>query len=44
MNKKMWNTVDFTQLSPKLTRELIQHSYELVLNSLTRKARNELGL
>ena len=44
MNKKMWNTVDFTQISPALTRELIQHSYDLVLNSLTRKLRSELGL
>jgi predicted DNA-binding protein (MmcQ/YjbR family) len=44
MNKKMWNTVDFSQISPALTRELIQHSYNLVLNSLTRKLRSELGL
>lgn len=44
MNKKMWNTVDFTQISPTLTRELIQHSYNLVLNGLTQKLRKELGL
>ncbi len=44
MNKKMWNTVDFSQISPKLTRELIEHSYDLVRNSLSRKVRIELGL
>lgn len=44
MNKKMWNTVDFSQIPPKLTRELIEHSYTLVRDSLSRKIRTELGL
>lgn len=43
MNKKHWNTVDFTgSLSPQLLCELIDHSYTLVVYSLTKKLKNEL--
>ena len=45
MNKKHWNTItlDGTLGDPLLT-ELIDHSHRLVVKSLTRKARTELGL
>jgi predicted DNA-binding protein (MmcQ/YjbR family) len=43
MNKKHWNTVlmDGT-ISDKLLKQLIDHSYELVANSLTKKEKEEL--
>ncbi len=46
MNKQHWNTVYTTQggLSPVLIRELIDHSYELVVASLPKKVRQEHGL
>ena len=38
MNKKHWNTVMFDgSVSDKLILELVDHSYELVLNSLPKK-------
>jgi len=38
MNKKHWNTLDMEgQLNLALTKELIDHSYTLVFNSLPRK-------
>lgn len=43
MNKKHWNTVSVNSDVPqKLFLELIDHSYDLVLKSLTKKVRNEL--
>ena len=43
MNKKHWNTVELESALPeKLIRSLIDHSYDLVVNSLTRKLQNEL--
>lgn len=43
MNKKHWNTVHFEDgLPDSLLRELIDHSYELVVASLPRKVRAEL--
>lgn len=46
MNKKHWNTVyiENGELSDDLVKELIDHSYELVVASLTKKARAEHGL
>lgn len=42
MNKKHWNTVSFEGRIPlKELREMIDHSYELVLSSLTKKQRKE---
>ena len=44
MNKKHWNTVIFDgSLPDDLARELIDHSYDLVVSSLPQKAREELG-
>ena len=45
MSKKMWNTVSMCgNLSNKFIQELIDHSYELIVASLTKKLRIELGL
>ena len=44
MNKTYWNTVDYTALPPSLVKELIEHSYELILHSLPKKTRAELSL
>ncbi len=45
MNKKHWNTVHFEGgLEPRLLRELIDHSYELVVASLKKADRDALGL
>lgn len=42
MNKKHWNTVVMDgSLNEKLIRQLIDHSYELVVQSLPAKTRNE---
>ncbi|MEY3239588.1 MAG: hypothetical protein RIR11_1026 [Bacteroidota bacterium] len=43
MNKKMWNTVDFTgNLPSKLLRELIDHSYDQVVKGLKKSERAAL--
>ena len=45
MNKAHWNTVDFEgSLGPGLLRELIDHSYELIVGSLKKKDRETWGL
>jgi len=43
MNKTHWNTVNVQgSLSNQMIKELIGHSYDLVVRSLTRKLREEL--
>ena len=43
MNKKHWNTVHFTgELSAKLTKELLLHSYKLVVMGLKKKDRERI--
>ncbi|MFT4549523.1 MAG: putative DNA-binding protein (MmcQ/YjbR family) [Pseudoalteromonas tetraodonis] len=43
MNKKHWNTLVLDgSLKPALVRELIDHSYDLVVTSLTKKQREAL--
>lgn len=43
MNKKHWNTVDFEgSLPEELLRNLVNHSYELVLKSLPKSKRENL--
>lgn len=42
MNKRHWNTLYFDQLPPQLIRDLVDHSYELVLSGLPKKLREEL--
>lgn len=44
MNKTMWNTVYMEgTLTKKQLREMIDHSYELIVKSLPKKLRAELG-
>jgi predicted DNA-binding protein (MmcQ/YjbR family) len=44
MSKKHWNTVSINTIdvSDDLVRELINHSYDLVVKGLTKKAQREL--
>ncbi|MCB0564719.1 MAG: MmcQ/YjbR family DNA-binding protein [Phaeodactylibacter sp.] len=43
MNKKHWNTVEFeTGLADRFLCELVDHSYELVVQGLPKKVREEL--
>ncbi|WP_423818033.1 MmcQ/YjbR family DNA-binding protein [Salinimicrobium sp. TIG7-5_MAKvit] len=42
MNKKHWNSLQVESLPPQLVRELIDHSYLLVLSGLTKKLQQEL--
>ena len=45
MSKKHWNTVHINsgELSIQLIKELIDHSYDLVVKGLTKKLREELN-
>ena len=44
MNKRLWNTVTIntSDVSDDLVRELINHSYDLVVKGFTKKAQKEL--
>ncbi len=42
MNKTHWNSVESESLPPALVTELIDHSYNLVVGSLTKKQQKEL--
>jgi predicted DNA-binding protein (MmcQ/YjbR family) len=43
MNKKHWNTVKFDgSVSDKMILELVDHSYELVLESLPKKTKESI--
>lgn len=43
MNKKHWNTVMLDgSVPPKLVRELVEHSYQLVADALPKKERDAL--
>jgi predicted DNA-binding protein (MmcQ/YjbR family) len=42
MNKTHWNSVLCEGLKPDLILKLIDHSYDLILNSLTKKIREEI--
>jgi predicted DNA-binding protein (MmcQ/YjbR family) len=45
MNKKHWNTIYFDgSVGRELIFELIDHSYDLVVNGLTRKLKSQLNL
>ena len=44
MSKKHWNTITTEELGYNFVKELIDHSYSLVVDSLTKKKRAELGL
>lgn len=43
MNKKHWNTINFQgRISDKELKSITDHSYELVVNGLNRKQKEEL--
>lgn len=42
MSKKHWNTLLLDSLPPQLIKELLDHSYDLVVASLTKRLRQEL--
>jgi len=42
MSKVHWNTVFIDQLPPELLKELIDHSYEMVVSKFTKKLKAEL--
>ena len=42
MSKIHWNTIYIDRLNPKLTKELIDHSYDLVVSKFTKKLKAEL--
>ena len=45
MNKKHWNTVEIAGAIPEAElRKMIDHSYELIVKSLPKRARTALGL
>lgn len=45
MNKKHWNTVTVDgSFSDLFLRELIDHSYEMVVKALPKKTRDQIGL
>jgi len=45
MNKRHWNTINCAgDLKASMIRELIDHSYDLILSKLPGKTRRELGL
>ena len=43
MSKKHWNTLYLDQLPPLFLKELIDHSYNLVVSKLPKRIREELG-
>lgn len=44
MNKLHWNTIALNRdVSDKLIKQLIDHSYELVLSSLPKKMQNDIS-
>ena len=43
MNKQHWNTVHFDKVPDKLVKDLIRHSYDLIVAALPKKIRDELG-
>ena len=43
MNKTHWNSVLLDGLKQKLVLELIDHSYELIFKSLTKKLQGEIA-
>lgn len=42
MNKKYWNTVNYSGSNTKILKELINHSYDEVIKGMTKKERLEL--
>ncbi len=44
MNKQHWNTINYSGgLKDKFAKEVVDHSYELVVSGLTKKQKEELN-
>lgn len=43
MSKTHWNTLYLEELPPRLIKDLVDHSYELVVSGLTKKLQQELN-
>lgn len=43
MNKLHWNSIILEQVPPQLVKQLIDHSYDLVVSKMTKKLRAELN-
>ncbi|MCB1210763.1 MAG: MmcQ/YjbR family DNA-binding protein [Verrucomicrobiales bacterium] len=43
MNKRHWNTVHLDEVPTALVKELVRHSYDLVVSALPKKVRAELS-
>lgn len=43
MNKTHWNSVQVEAIPPGLLKELIDHSYDLVVKGMTKKLQQELN-
>ena len=42
MNKKHWNTIEILNIPQNLLKELIDHSYDLVVQGMSKKFRDKL--
>ena len=42
MNKQHWNTVILEDIPPDLIKDLVDHSYDLIVSKMTKKLRAEL--
>ncbi len=42
MNKRLWNTIEFTNLPSDFIKKLIDHSYDLVVEKMPKKLRVQL--
>lgn len=42
MNKRLWNTIEYSNLPPDFIKEQIDHSYDLVVAKLPKKLQAEL--
>lgn len=42
MNKKHWNSLESESLPPHLVKELIDHSYSLIVSGLSKKLQQEI--
>ena len=44
MNKRLWNTMEISNLPPKLIYDLIDHSYDLVVDKMPKKLKDQFKL
>ncbi len=44
MNKRLWNTMEISNLPPKLIYDFIDHSYDLVVAKMSKKLKDQFKL